>query len=204
MNSNHSPNIPDHNKTKAQLISELEQWRTGRLQAGNSNSSGIRSDTPAQLIEFLQIADAAVISTDSDFRIQLFSAGAQSIFGFTFEEVFNQPIDILLPEAARDIHRRHLQNFAEGADVLRLMGERSEVYGQRKNGQRFPAEASISKITVEGKNHFIVLLRDISERTRAEEALRDRESRLQVIADSVPVTIVYMDARQRYQFTNKM
>ena len=185
MISKQSPEIQDLNKTKTQLISELEQWRSGRLQAGNSNSTGFQGGLPAQLIGFLQIADVAVILTDDQFRIQLFSAGAESTFGFTFAEVLEQPIDMLLPAGARERHRRHLESFATGDDVLRLMSERSEVYGQRKNGQKFPAEASITKISVEGKTHFAVMLRDITERKRAEEELLLNVEIVQNMAEGV-------------------
>ena len=92
MNSSHSPNIQDLNKSKAQLISELEQWRSGKPPSGSWISAGFQGGLPAQLIGFLQVADAAVILTDDQFRIQLFSAGAESAFGFSFAEVFNRSI----------------------------------------------------------------------------------------------------------------
>ncbi|HLB03201.1 MAG TPA: diguanylate cyclase, partial [Nitrospiria bacterium] len=125
----------------------------------------------------LDIANEAVISIDETQRIIIFNKGAEQIFGYSQDEVVGQSLDILLPEKVQTLHRAHIAGFASSATISRRMGERGGIYGRRKNGEEFPAEASISKLEEEGKNIFTVVLRDITERKRAEEALEKQAIR---------------------------
>ncbi len=62
-----------------------------------------------------------------------------------------QPLDILLAAAPSRDPPQHIRDFAESQVTARRMGERSEILGRRKDGSEFPAEASISKVNVEGR-----------------------------------------------------
>jgi len=126
----------------------------------------------------LDIAHEGIISIDAKERILIFNQGAARIFGYAPDEVLGQSMDILLPERARHRHSRHIAEFAGSTDSARRMGDRQEIYGRRKTGEEFPAEASISKLEVGGERIFTVVLRDVTERKRAEEALRELTGRL--------------------------
>ena len=132
-----------------------------------------------QLSEILNLSMDAVISMDQDQRIILFNGGAERIFGYASQEVIGHPLDILLPEATREIHRHHLKNFSQDPQKFRPMGERTEVSGLRKNGEVFPAEASISKLYLKDKIVFTVYLRDITLRIQAEEERKKLELGIQ-------------------------
>ena len=123
----------------------------------------------------LAIAEDAIISIDSSQRILLFNQGAEKAFGYDKSEVIGQPLDILLPQRFVDAHRGHIEAFGKSSDVSRAMGQRREVFGLRKDGSEFPAEASISKLDLGGDPIFTVILRDITERKRAAEALHASE-----------------------------
>lgn len=123
--------------------------------------------------EILSIAADAIISVDESQRIILFNEGAEEIFGYAKQEILGQPLDVLIPERFRAIHRRaHIPAFAQSPTRARRMAERREIFGVRKNGQEFPAEASISKVEGRGGTIFTVVLRDTSERKRIEQALQ--------------------------------
>ncbi len=118
----------------------------------------------ARLAGILDIADSAIISIDCQQHITLFNQGAEKIFGYTAAEVLGQPLDILLPDQATQIHRQHIQNFAESPIQSYRIGDRREISGRRKDGSEFPAEASISKLNLGQEILFTVFLQDITER----------------------------------------
>jgi PAS domain S-box-containing protein len=117
----------------------------------------------------VDIAADAIISVDDTHRVVLFNKGAEEIFGYRSDEIVGQPLDILIPERFRARHGDHIRAFAGAETVARRMGERREIFGLRKGGVEFPAEASISKIAVDGSWLFTVVLRDVSDRKHAEE-----------------------------------
>lgn len=126
----------------------------------------------------LDIASEAIISVDEDQKIVLFNHGAEKIFGFRALEVLGRPLDMLLPELLTEKHRMQLSSFADSADSARAMGERSEVSGKRKDGSVFPAEASISKINLDGRPLLTAFLRDVSERKSREAQLQSQLDKL--------------------------
>ena len=128
--------------------------------------------SPAHSMAIVDLADDAIISVGSDQRIILYNHGAERIFGFRPEEVAGQPLDLLLPGRFAEAHRGHITDFAEGAASARRMGERREIFGRRRDGTEFPAEASISKANVNDAWIFTVILRDVSERKAVEAKIR--------------------------------
>lgn len=133
----------------------------------------------------LDLADDAIISVDRNQKIIFFNQGAERIFGYTSQEAAGQPLDLLLPARLAQAHRHHVHSFGESDVSARRMGERRDILGRRKNGDEFPAEASISKIEVEGETMYTVILRDVTQRMLNEEkiraSLREKEALLKEI-----------------------
>ncbi len=141
----------------------------------------------AALAAIVDIAADAIIALDDNFRIVRFNRGAEQTFGWSESDMIGQPLDRLLPMGARAVHRGHVRTFAEGQTDARRMAERREISGLRRNGEQFPAEASIARVTIEGERTFMVTLRDVSERRRFEERQRLLSTAGWVLAASLDV-----------------
>jgi PAS domain S-box-containing protein len=118
------------------------------------------------------IAADAIITVDAAQVIIFFNEGAERIFGWRADEVLGQPLAMLVPHRFRGAHEGHVRGFGHGDNTARRMGERSEIAGLRRNGEEFPAEASISRVTNEGETVFTVVLRDVTDRKRSADRLR--------------------------------
>lgn len=125
----------------------------------------------SQISAILTIAADAIISLDEKFRITLFNEGATAIFGYTPDEIIGHSLDRLIPDRFHQTHRDHVAEFDRAAVAARKMGERREIFARHKDGTEFPAEASIAKHQVGGKKIYMVVLRDVTDRKRAEAAL---------------------------------
>ncbi len=127
-------------------------------------------ESQARFAGILEISEDAIITVDDQHRIVFFNQGAERMFGFQGEEILGQSLDLLIPERFRPRHLEKMHEFAQHGPRARRMGERSEVFGQRKGGHEFPAEASISTLVVNEQRLFTAVLRDITERRRIEQA----------------------------------
>ena len=127
---------------------------------------------------FTAIVESAmdgIVTIDSEQRIVLFNAAAERLFLRKADEVKGKPIDCLLPTRFTEIHHQHIRTFFQSGVTNRRMGALGAVSGLRANGEEFPIEASISHMQVGGEHYGTVILRDITERHKAEQALRDRD-----------------------------
>lgn len=129
-------------------------------------------DSQARFAGILEIARDAIIAINAAQQITLFNRGAERIFGYSSEEVLGQPLALLIPSRFTQSHQQHVQHYAESTGKTRQMGERGIVFGRRKDGTEFPAEASISKLTLNGEMIFTTFLRDISDSQQKEFALQ--------------------------------
>lgn len=120
----------------------------------------------------LDIANDAIVSVDEHQRIVSFNQGAERIFGYAAEEMVGKPLNLLLPPEARPGHASHIAHFRKAPEASRQMGERGQIYGCRKNGEIFPAEASISRIEINGRMTYTAILRDVTRQKQTEQAIR--------------------------------
>jgi len=131
------------------------------------------TNRPDALARILDLADDAIISVDGEQRIVLFNQGAERMFGYSSSEAMGQPVETLLPPAVAELHRRHVNAFRESGVVARRMGERSTIMGRRKDGSEFPAEASISRVDVDGQTTLTVIMRDVTRRAAIEQQIKN-------------------------------
>ncbi len=125
----------------------------------------------ARATGIISISADAIISIDRRQKIVLFNEGAEKIFGYSKAEMLGNKLDQLIPERFRKNHHHDVDKFSSEKNAARRMGERgTTIYGLRKNGEEFPADAAISNINVGGNQLMTVTLRDITDRVRIEKA----------------------------------
>ena len=126
---------------------------------------------------FESVPDAIVV-TDAEGKILLVNGQAETMFGYGREELYGQPVEILLPEALRRTHVAHRKNFTSEPRV-RPMGEGLELSARRKNGGEFPVEISLSPVQAPEGLQVLATIRNISGRKRLEEELRQSKEMLE-------------------------
>jgi PAS domain S-box-containing protein len=161
-----------------------------------------------QLAAVIQSAMDGVIAVDEQQRVILFNGTAERIFGYPAAEAIGKPLDHFLPQRFRSAHAEHVRGFARTGVTSRAMGTQGPLRGVRSNGEEFPIEASISQVEVDGKKLFTAIVRDVSERERAEAVLREQAQVLelaQVLVRDQNGSIVLwnLGAQELYGFTKE-
>ena len=141
-------------------------------------------ESQARLAGIIASAMDGIVTLDDQHRIVLFNAAAERIFRCSALDVIGQRIDRFIPERFRASHEQHIRQFGRTSVTSRRMGALGAISGLRADGQEFPLEASISQIEAAEKKFYTVILRDITERQQAEEALRETSQRLHAIVHS--------------------
>jgi PAS domain S-box-containing protein len=126
----------------------------------------------ARFAGILAISAEAIISADADMRITLYNQSAEKMFGYSSAEAMGQSINLLVPGRFREMHGRHVTQFAESAKQSLLMSSRRRVWGLRQDGTEFPMTASVSRLELGGEKIFTIICSDITEEVRIAEELR--------------------------------
>jgi PAS domain S-box-containing protein len=159
-------------------------------------------EVEARVGDILNSAMDAVITVDQQQRVVLFNDAAEHVFHWPRTAVLGQTLDRLLPTRFHEIHRQHVQQFGQTGVTSRRMGAKTVLTGLRAGGEEFPVEASISQFGEGADKLYTVILRDITERVRAEGSLARSEARLRGILDSAMDAIVTVDQRQHIVLFN--
>jgi PAS domain S-box-containing protein len=158
-------------------LAALEQLLEVQEQAVLKQSDRLEN-TLAQFADILQSASDAIITIDESQRIILLNRQAEMIFGYQASEVIGKPLDLLIPNRFRSAHRGHVERFAAEPVDRRSMSERPELRALRKNGEEFAVEVTISKLRREDKWLFTAIVRDVTERKRMEEQVKQEKDEL--------------------------
>ncbi|HEV2688136.1 MAG TPA: PAS domain S-box protein, partial [Bryobacteraceae bacterium] len=117
----------------------------------------------------------AIITVDSGQRVVVFNRAAEQVFRCTAQEAIGQPIEKFIPERLREIHRQHVQDYAQTGVTGRSMSMPGALTAVRGNGEEFPIEATLSQAEAGGQRFYTVILRDVSGRVRLEAELRQAQ-----------------------------
>ncbi len=129
------------------------------------------------LSAIIQSSSDAVISTNEEGRIELFNPAAERIFERSAQSVMGQLLDTLVPARHRAEHAGHLRHFSASSTTRRRMGA-GLVKGLRADGVELELEASISQVTVRGRKVLTAILRDVTERVKAERQIMQHQREL--------------------------
>jgi PAS domain S-box-containing protein len=156
-----------------QRLEQRVQERTAELQASQEQFSAIAAT-----------AHEAIVTADAAGTITYFNPGAERVFGYTADEVRGQPLTRLMPERYRDKHRHGFARFLETGES-KVIGRTLELTGLRRDGTEFPVELSLSSWQRNGESAFAGIIRDVTQRREAEEALERSASELQAVNEEL-------------------
>ncbi len=126
----------------------------------------------------LRAANDAIVLSDSQGNIISWNKGAETIFGYCDEEVLGKPLTILMPERYRQAHDHSMSQY-NATRQSTVSGKTLELHGQRKDGSEFPLELCVSTWEKGVQVFFSGIIRDITERKRAEEHIRRLNAELE-------------------------
>ena len=138
-----------------------------------------------------------IININADGMIESFNRGAQKIFGYTQDEVLGRNVSLLMPPLYSQAHDDFVTHYLKTGEAG-VIGKRKILKAQHKNGTLFPIELSVSESHYGGQLTFIGIVRDISERVKAEERLM----MLSRAIEQSPVSIVITDTNGSIEYVN--
>jgi diguanylate cyclase (GGDEF)-like protein/PAS domain S-box-containing protein len=151
----------------------------------------------------LENATDAFIEIDEHGCAVTWNRSAERIFGWSRDEMIGKPvIGTVMPAHLQSIYQSEFADFVK-TGVAAMVGRRVEIAGIRKNGEIFPAELTFGINRSAGHLLVNAFLHDISQRKKAEQEIRESQSKLKMITDNVPVMISYVGPDLRYRFYNR-
>ena len=161
------------------------------------------SDSEERFRSISTTAQDAIIMMDRRGKVSFWNAAAERIFGYDDTQARGQALaDLIVPD------RHHKQHLAAADSFLRT-GERSllnhtvELEAKRKDGTEFPAEVSVSGVHLGGEWNAVGIIRDITERKKAEQKAQEKQALLEHIIENIPHSIFWKDRNSVYLGCNR-
>jgi PAS domain S-box-containing protein len=144
--------------------------------------------------------DAVFVSDKSGVIVRA-NGQAERLFGYDRKELIGLQIETLVPERFRPKHPEHRRDYSAQSHI-RPMGAGLELYGLRKDGSEFPVDIMLSPVDASGESYVLAVVRDVTRRKKAEEALRRSEARLRSLFEFSPDAILVIDEKGKITEAN--
>ncbi|MDH3961039.1 MAG: PAS domain S-box protein, partial [Desulfuromonadales bacterium] len=148
-----------------------------RYYTGIIRDIGERKQAEQKFRSVTESAIDAIISANNKGEIISWNQAATKILGFSEEEAVGQWVEIIIPERFHKAHRNGMDRFSKTGEA-HAIGKTVELAARNKSGDEIPIELSLSTWMVRNERYYTGIIRDIGERKRAEEALRQSEKEL--------------------------
>jgi PAS domain S-box-containing protein len=192
------PRLLDEAARLAERINEIAE----ALAEGDLGVDGPIDAADVQQAAIIEAALDSVIAVDAEDRVVAWNRAAERTFGYAREEAIGRDMaELIIPPDLREAHRTGVARvLATGEE--RYLNVRLETRALRKDGSELPVELVITRVPAPGAAMFAGHIRDLTDRRRAERALRESEALLQSVCDHSPSVIFVKDAAGRYLFIN--
>jgi PAS domain S-box-containing protein len=188
-------------KESDQFQQRAPQLKTSKRVHGHEKEIALENEEKPRTI--VEKARDAVMMVDNEGRISYWNLAAEEMFGFRSQEAVGRELTIIIPE-------RYYKDFSEGFRSFKgsgqgpAVGRTVESEAIRKNGTEFPVELSISAVQIKGQWHAVGIIRDITNRKRLEEALREELKKYQILFEKQKDALMLVDLdTQRLLEVNK-
>jgi PAS domain S-box-containing protein len=159
--------ITEHKRAEQDKLQLLAREQAARAEAG----------VEKRYRKLLEAAPDAILEVDRQGRIVLVNAQGERLFGYARAELLGKPVEILIPRRFQN-HPHHRDAYF-GDPVMRPMGTGLELYAKRADGSEFAVDVTLSPNEVEGADRVICVVRDVTERKRAEEQIQTLNQNLE-------------------------
>ncbi|MGZ5054593.1 MAG: PAS domain-containing sensor histidine kinase, partial [Methylobacter sp.] len=176
------------------LLSGVVSWFIAHYRTRRQQIEEEVRASEARFRNLVESAPDAIIIVNGEGRIVLVNAQAEKWFGYSRDELLNQPVELLVPERFRAPPTSSRQAHADNP-LARPMEEVHDLYGHRKDGSAFPIEINLSPLETAKEKLVTNIIRDISARRQAEEECRASEARFRGLLESAPDAIVIVNEK---------
>ncbi|MBU1065383.1 PAS domain S-box protein [bacterium] len=146
-------------------------------------------------------ANDAIISVDSRGNIVFWNSAAEKFFGYPADETIGKPVTVIIPERFREVHQKEMMRVVS-TEKSNIIGKTVEITGLRKDASEFPLEISFASWKTREGVFFTSIVRDITERKQAEEALKVSQESFHNIVEKNTAGIIVTDRKGIIRFVN--